>query len=204
MAWTGVWLLVVVVFVFVVIRIGNDLSHLSAGTVPEEGSFDRRYVLNPWPAYLHIVPGSIYLLGALLQFSARFRRRHLTVHRRMGKVVLAAGLVTGVLAIVVGIVMPFGRLAEASATMVFGLYFLASLLLAFRAIRSLDVFTHRRWMTRAFAIGAGVGLIRIVVGLGETFGVGIEDSFGAAFWIAFALMAVMAETWLWLRPSPPD
>jgi hypothetical protein len=47
-------------------------------------------------------------------------------------------------------------------------------------------------------------MIRIVVGIGEAFGIGIEQSFGAAFWIGFTIMAILAEVWLRLRPYPPD
>ena len=42
-----------------------------------------RYVENPWRGYLHIAPGVIYLLGAPLQLSRRFRTRHYDVHRRL-------------------------------------------------------------------------------------------------------------------------
>ncbi len=202
-AWAGVWLLISVVVVFLVIRVSSDIGDLSAGRVPPEGDFDRRYVLNPWIAYLHIVPGTVYLLGAPFQLSSRIRRRHLSWHRRLGKVLVPAGLITAVFAIVVGLVMPFGLLAEASATIVFGSYFLLALGLAYRAVRSGDIRTHRRWMIRAFAVGVGVGMIRIVIGVGEAFGIGIADSFGAAFWIAFVLLATLAEVWLRLRPEPP-
>lgn len=201
-AWSGVTTLIVVILVFLVIRVVSDLGDLLAGTVPPEGSFDRRYVLNPWLAYLHIVPGLVYLVGAPFQLSTRFRARSLRRHRHIGKVVLVAGLITGIFAIAVGIVMPFGELVEASATVVFGVYFLVALGLAYRAIRVRDIDTHRRWMLRAFAIGAGVGMIRIVVGVGEALGIGIRSSFGAAFWISFVLMAVLAEIWLRLRPDP--
>jgi len=203
LAWAGTWFLILVVVVFVVIRVASDVGHLRAGEVPPEGDFDRRYVLNPWNAYLHIVPGAVYLLGAPLQLSKRIRRRHIRFHRRLGRVLIVAGVVTAVFAIVVGVVMPFGDMAESSATVVFGIYFMTALTLAYRAIRSLDILTHRRWMIRAFAIGLGVGMIRIVIGVGEVFGVGIEQSFGAAFWIAFAMLSFCAEIWLRLRPDLP-
>lgn len=204
LAWAFALTLILVVLVFLIIRVSSDLGDLASGRVPPEGDFDRRYVLNPWIAYLHIVPGMVYLLGAPLQLSAGFRRRHLEGHRRLGRVLITAGLITAVFAIVVGIVMPFGLFAEASAATVFGVYFLTALVMAYRAIRAHDVTTHRRWMIRAFAVGVGVGMIRIVVGVGEVFGIGIDDSFGAAFWIAFVMLAVLAEVWLKLRPLPPD
>jgi uncharacterized membrane protein len=202
LGWAGTWALISVVMVFLVIRVATDFSHLIAGTVPPEGEFDRRYVLNPWIAYLHIIPGTVYLLGAPLQLSSRLRRRHLRVHRRLGQVLIPAGVLTGIFAIVVGVVMPYGRLAEASATIVFGTYFLIGLMLAYRAIRLGDVPSHRRWMIRAFGIGVGVGMIRIVIGIGEALGIGIQQSFGAAFWIAFVSLTALAEIWLRLRPLP--
>jgi hypothetical protein len=62
-------------------------------------------------------------------------------------------------------VVSFGGLAELSASTLFSFSFLACLLLAFRAIRANDMVRHRRWMIRAFAIGIGVGTIRIWTGL---------------------------------------
>jgi uncharacterized membrane protein len=204
LAWSAVWLLIAVVVVFLVIRVTSDIGDLSSGNIPPEEEFDHRYVVNPWPAYLHILPGTVYLLGAPFQLSVRIRRRNIRFHRGLGRVLLVAGAVTGVFAIVIGIMMPFGDFAEMSATLVFGLYFLAALVLAYRAIRSGRVSIHRRFMIRAFAVGVGVGMIRIVVGIGEAFGIGIEQSFGAAFWIAFVVLAFLAEVWLRLRPDPPD
>lgn len=199
-AWAATSVLVVVVLVFVVLRITEDASNLARGIVPPEGEFGRRYAQRPVLAHLHILPGVVYLLGAPVQLMRRVRDRHLGLHRRLGRyVVLPAGLLTGAFAIAVGLIMPYGGFAEASATLVFGTWFLAALVLAVRAIRIGDATTHRRWMIRAYAVGLGVGMIRIVVGLGGAAGIGIEASFGAAFWIAFVLMAALAE-W-WLRPS---
>lgn len=199
--WAGAWLLILTVVVFVAIRLANDLPNLAEGTLPAEGDFDRRYADNPVLAYMHIIPGAVYLLGAPFQISRRWRSANYQRHRRMGRVILTAGLLTGAMAIVVGVVMPFGGLAETSASVVFGVYFVAALVLAYRAIRSGRVNAHRRWMIRAFALGVGVGLIRVVIGFGEAFGVGMADSFGAAFWIAFGIMAMVAEIWLRVRPD---
>lgn len=201
--WGSAVFLIVVVLVFVAIRVITDVPNFREGVLPPEGDFDRRYAENPILAYLHILPGVVYLIGAPFQVSMRFREGNLRRHRIIGRVVLVSGAITGFFAIVVGFVMPFGELAESTASMAFGMYFLISLLLAYHAIRRGSIVVHRRWMIRAFAIGMAVGLIRIVIGIGEAFGVGIADSFGAAFWIAFAIMALLAEVWLWLRPEPP-
>jgi uncharacterized membrane protein len=96
----------------------------------------------------------LYLLGVSLQLCYRFRSRHYTVHRRLGRVLLTAALISGLFAIVFGLLFSFGGVLEAAASAVFGLWFLACLVLAFRAIRRDDVVHHRRWMIRAFALHA--------------------------------------------------
>lgn len=195
--WVCVVTLSLIVGVFFVMRLSNDLPHLIDGTRPERGSFDERYVLHPVVAYAHIVPGVVYLVGAPLQLWRRFRQRHLSVHRGLGRVVLSAGLVCGVFGVGFGILHPFGGLLEATASAVFGTYFVAALLLAFLAIKAGDVRDHRRWMIRAFATGLAVGSIRLWVGVFELLGlVPFEVGFGIAFWLGFLLHVAAAEVYL--------
>jgi uncharacterized membrane protein YozB (DUF420 family) len=199
-AWTCVGLLTAVVLVFVAIRLSQDVPTLVTGEMPPVDSFERRYADHPFLAYAHILPGVVYLLIAPFQVSRRHRQADLTRHRRLGRVALIAGFVTGAFAIAVGVLFPFGGVIEASASVVFGVYFLVALGLAFRAIRSGNERMHRRWMLRAFAIGLGVGTIRLVIGTSQALGVAFEDVFGVAFWIAFVLHAAAVELWLWRSP----
>lgn len=170
-----------------------------------------RYVGHPWLAYVHIVPGLVYLLGAPLQLSRRFRTRHYNVHRRLGRVLLTFALVSGLFALLFGVPYAWAGAPEAVATVVFGCWFLACLVLAFRAIRRDDVRQHRRWMIRAFAVAIGIGTIRIWVGIFE----GVEQAvsggaspgepdptmFGIAFWLAFTMHVVVGEWWLRRTPT---
>lgn len=195
--WSTVIVLILIALVAVGIRISIDWPNVAAGTVPPEDSYDRRYAAHPVLAYVHILPGLIYLVGAPLQLSRRFRARHITLHRRMGRFVLAAGVTAGIFAIVFGTLFPFGGPLEASATVVFGAYFVAALVIAFIAIRGRDVTRHRRWMIRAFAIGLAIATIRIWIGVFQAFGVlSFEDSFGPAFWLSFVSHALAAELYL--------
>jgi Predicted membrane protein (DUF2306) len=93
-----------IVLVFAGMRVATDWPNVAAGTIPPDESPDYSYALHPVLAYAHILPGVIYLLGAPFQLSRRFRERHFTVHRRMGRVVLPAGIRAGVFAIVFGLV----------------------------------------------------------------------------------------------------
>src|ERR1700753_2645936 len=122
--WAAVAFLLLIMVVFFVIRLTTDVPELVRGRVPSPLAFERRYVLHPVPAYVHIVPGMVYLLGAPFQWSRRCRVGHLARHRAVGRVLLVAGLVAGVLALVVGIWFPYGGPVESAAAVVFGLYFL--------------------------------------------------------------------------------
>jgi uncharacterized membrane protein len=200
---TVVVLLLIVIF-SVVKRFLIDMPNLAAGTLPED-EFDHRYVQQPWLAYLHLTPGVLYLLGAPLQLSYRFRSRHYTFHRRLGRVLAGAAMISGVFALIFGGRFSYGGLPEASAAVVFGLWFLTCLVLAVRAIRRDDIVHHRRWMIRAFAIGIGIGTTRIWLALLPATGLlDFASSFGPAFWISFSLHALLAELWLRAFPNPPE
>ncbi|MBD1593465.1 DUF2306 domain-containing protein [Arthrobacter sp. S1_S22] len=198
--------LVTIVMVSAAIRIAVDWPNIIAGTTPSDDDFAERYIAHPWLAYLHIAPGLVYLLGAPLQLSRRFRTRHYDVHRRLGRILLTCALISGMFAFLFGVPHAWGGAPEAVATVVFGCWFLTCLVLAFRAIRRDDVRQHRRWMIRAFAVGVAVGTIRIWVGIfqgveqaisgGTTPGAPDPTMFGVAFWLAFTIHVALGEWWL--------
>lgn len=195
--------LILVTLVFAGIRLVEDLPPIVAGTLPAN-DYAVRYVRHHVLAYLHIMFGSAYLIGAPLQLSHRFRSRDYRRHRLLGRPVLLSGLLCGVFALVFGVPHAYGGVGEASATVVFGTWFLACLVLAFRAIRAGDVPAHRRWMIRAYAMGLGVGGIRVWMFLFLAAGLDLRSSFAVGFWVAFVVHAVAAEVWLRTVAPPPD
>jgi uncharacterized membrane protein len=101
----------------------------------------------------HILPALVFLVLAPLQFSRRFRERHLRWHRLNGRVVLGCGTVTGVTALLMSVGMPaIGGVNQAAATILFALFFLFALGKAFRHIRRHEIASHREWMMRAFQL----------------------------------------------------
>ena len=198
---------VVVLALLVLVSVGRrltvDVPNLASGAVPDPDEFDHRYALHPVLAYLHIAVGVVYLVGAPVQLSRRVRSRHLALHRRMGRVVLPAGLLTGVSAILAGVVFPFDGFLEVSATVVFGAYMIAALVTAYVAVRARDIARHRRWMIRAFAAGVAVGTQRVWLGvLVGPGGMPFEQAFGVAFWLAFVVNVLAAEVYLLRVPVP--
>ncbi|MEH1124875.1 DUF2306 domain-containing protein [Micromonospora sp. CPCC 206061] len=195
--------LVVFILLYVAMRVWKDVPHLADGPRPVEDA-DRAYVEHPWLAYLHIAPGVLYLLGAPLQLAYGIRCRHYTLHRRLGRILLTAGLLSGVFAIVFGVLYSYGGAGEAAASVVFGGWFVGCLVVAFRAVRRDDIVRHRRWMIRAFAVGIGVGTIRIWIILLTELGVlELKESFAPAFWVSFATHVLVAEWWVRTTPHPP-
>jgi uncharacterized membrane protein len=197
-----VGVLIAIVLTFYAMRIATDAPFLLTGTDPEPEDFESRYVAHPWLAYLHMTPGVLYLLGAPLQLSQRIRTKHYTLHRRLGRVLVPAALLSVLFALLFGLQFPWGGTVETVATAVFGCWFATCLLLAVRAIRRGDVVNHRRWMIRAFVTGLAVGTVRIWIGLLFLSGLlNSHDSFAAAFWIAFSLHVVAGEWWIRTTPA---
>lgn len=196
---------------FAVARVITDWPHILNGTVPDN-EFATRYVAHPQLAYLHIGLGVVYLLGAPLQLSRRYRTRHYTVHRRLGRLLLSCALLSGLMALAFGVAHAWGGTPETVATVVFGIWFLTCLVVAFLAIRTQDVRRHRRWMIRAFAVGTGIATIRIWVGLftgiqiavhGGTDGLTlpVRDTFALSFWLALGMHTAIGEWWLRRTPD---
>ncbi|MGI8695672.1 MAG: DUF2306 domain-containing protein [Mycobacteriales bacterium] len=194
--------LIAIVLVFFVRRLILDVPKF--GTDPQElDDINRSWIAHPWVGYLHVVPGVLYLLGASLQVSHRFRSRHYVFHRRLGRVVLAVGFLTGAFAIVFGTLYSFGGVSEAVTSAVFGVWFRTCLGTALAAIRRGEVATHRRWMIRAFAVAIGVGTIRIWIGLLAGTGLtALNTSFAVGFPLAFVIHVPAAEWWLRRAPAP--
>ena len=115
-----VGVLIAIVLTFYGIRIATDAPFLLTGADPEPEDFESRYVAHPWLAYLHMTAGVLYLLGAPLQLSQRIRTKHYTLHRRLGRVLVPAALVSVLFALVFGLRFPWGGPLEAMATAVFG------------------------------------------------------------------------------------
>lgn len=63
-----------------------------------------------------VTPGVFYLLGAALQLSRRIRTKHYTLHRRLGRVLVAAALLSVVFALIFGLRFPWGGTLEGLAT----------------------------------------------------------------------------------------
>jgi uncharacterized membrane protein len=164
-------------------------------------ALDDVFKRHPMLTLVHIVPGILFMILGPLQFSAGIRARHLQWHRWSGRVFVVSGLVIGISALVMSFGMPaIGGLNQATATTLFGAYFLVALCRAFWLIRRREIALHREWMIRAFAIGLAVATIRPIVGMffatSPLTGLTPREFFGIAFWIGFVVHLMAAEAWI--------
>ena len=158
---------------------------------------------------LHVVLGGVYLALAPFQFVKRIRSRHLAYHRWAGRVLVSIGLVVGVTALFIGLVIPFSGWPERVIIGLFGGLFLLALGKGFVNIRAGRVASHREWMIRAFAIALSIATMRLIfipallVAADPTDGQ-IAFLSVASFTAAFVLHASAAELWIRLtRPGRP-
>jgi uncharacterized membrane protein len=180
----------------------------AAARPAEAARFDGSFAAHPVLARLHVVLGAVFLLLAPLQFAARVRARHLTLHRWSGRALLVAALVSTVSSLYFGLVIPFAGPAESVAIALFAALFLFALGRAYHAIRRRDVARHREWMIRAFAVAIGISTVRLVsLPLDPVLtaaGFTAAGVFLVSIWTGWLLTVAVAEAWIrHTRTAPP-
>ncbi len=172
----------------------GTLRLIQLGGGPAVIPADHRFVSFPLPLIMHIVGATTYALVGILQFVPRFRRQHLTWHRRAGRVLAVAGLLVAISALWITLFYEAqpgtGNLLYV-LRLIFGSSMAASLVLGITAVRRGDIPAHRAWMIRAYAIGLAAGTQAFTGGIGGAlFGTGVvaaDLAKGAAWMINLAI-----------------
>lgn len=156
------------------------------------------------PTALHVVLGGIYLALAPFQFVRAIRDRWLGYHRWTGRVLVGMGVVVGLTALFMSLVIPTSGWSERVILSPFAVLFGVALVNGFRHVRAGRIAHHREWMIRAFAVGLAIATMRVLfiptlIVLGDPTEAQIALSSIASFTAAFVLHVVVAE--LWIRGS---
>lgn len=169
---------------------------------------DQRFGAFPFPVVVHIVGATTYALLGILQFLPRFRRDHLSWHRRAGRVLAVAGLLVAVSALWMTLFQPAqpgtGDLLF-GFRLLFGTAMAACIVLGFAAVRRRDIAAHRAWMIRAYALGLAAGTQAFtegVVGAAGGTGVLAGDLAKGAGWVLNLAVAEWAIRRPVRRPRP--
>ena len=170
---------------------------LPPSVLPDVDRFNETFVQNRFLTLLHIIPGSIFLAAALVQFSPHIRKHHIAVHRWIGRTTILIALISGGSGLLLAIPFLFSGIAGTAAVTVFGLFFLIALLNTFAAIRRKEVQKHREWAIRAFSVGIGISVVRIVGGAMIWFApVPTFELLGLSFWIGWLISVGAGEMYI--------
>src|SRR5918993_2179106 len=190
------WILAVTVGLLASIGVGASAAHYL------QDPYNPGFLDFPTVVALHVVLGGVYLALAPFQFVRRIRSRHLNYHRWAGRMLVSVGVVVGVTALFMGLVIPFSGWPERVVVGLFGSLFLFALVKGFVHVRTGRVALHREWMIRAFAIGLAIATQRVIFfpALMITMSDPADGRFGtlliAALAAAFVVHASVAETWI--------
>ena len=157
---------------------------------------------SPTPLVVHVFASALFAFLGAFQFSARLRRRHLNWHRRIGRILAAAGLAvagSGLWLTLFYTDAPGGDLLWGIRVLV-GSVMAASIVLGFAAIRRRDIPAHRAWMIRAYALAVGAGTQAFTEGIGEALFGTTDLSKAVSLGSGWLINAVIAE-WAIRRPS---
>jgi uncharacterized membrane protein len=190
------WILAGTVGLLAFIGVGASAAHYL------QEPYNPGFLHFPILVALHVALGGVYLALAPFQFVRRIRSRHLNYHRWAGRMLVSFGLVIGLSALFMALVIPKGGWSERVVIGLFGSLFLFALIKGFLYIRAGRVALHREWMIRAFAVGLAIATARLIFfpALLITMADPSEKRFGTllvvSLAVAFVVHASVAELWI--------
>ena len=147
----------------------------------------------------HITCGTVALLTGPWQFSSRLRRRHLQLHRLMGRAYLIAIAGGSAAAFYLAFTTVFGW-AWGFALASLGLAWVTTSGMAFYAIKQRKIQTHREWMIRSYIVTFAFVTFRLLNDWGPTSHLRpVSDRGITVVWASWALPLLAAEVILQLR-----
>ena len=137
-----------------------------------------------WLLLFHGVAGSVALLVAPFQFSARLRRRYPQLHRVMGRLYVAGAFISAPLAIPVALRLGPPSLFMAATKQSCG--WLLTTAVALYAVRGGDNRQHREWMIRSYPFAMVFVVARAILAIPSVRALG-EPGFVSVVWGCIAL-----------------
>ena len=129
------------------------------------------------PAHVRMVANRLYLIPHILtavptiligplQFSSRFRRKYLNVHRLLGRIYVVCVMIAAPTSVGVGQYAP-GILRFAGITQ--AVLWVALTYAAFYTARNGQIAQHRQWMVRSYGVGCTIFVLNRFIGLVPAF-----------------------------------
>lgn len=141
---------------------------------------------------IHFIGGAIAIVTGAFQFSSALRRKHLSLHRFMGRFYVGAIMLSGI----AGLVLAVNSIGGVYVQTGFGLMaicWLATTYNAYRLIRQGDVKAHQHWMIRSYAVTLAGVTLRLYLGISIVLGVKFFDAYPVLAWLCWVPNLLIAE-----------
>jgi uncharacterized membrane protein len=142
--------------------------------------------------YTHIAAALIALAIGPFQFSVRLRMARVHLHRWLGRIYLIGILIGGLAGLYIAF-YAFGGLPARIGFACLALSWLYTGFRAYRAIRSRDILSHRRWMVRNFSLTFAAVTLRIWLPLSMVSGIPFEVAYPVIAWLSWVPNLLAAE-----------
>jgi uncharacterized membrane protein len=141
---------------------------------------------------LHVAGGVVALLVGAAQANPRLRRRHRTLHERLGRIyviVVMASALAGAMLAAASSSGPVARLGFAGLAVCW----LGTTGAGAALIRGDDRVGHGRWMIRSYALTLAAVMLRIYLPLSGALGIAFEVAYPVIAWACWVPNLVVAE-----------
>ncbi len=159
----------------------------------------QRFISMPLAAAVHLGASAVALAVGAFQHNARIRAGFLNLHRWLGRAYVVAVILGGTAAFALATVSQHGLPTHVGFGLLAVLW-LSSTAIAYRHIRRGDQASHRRWMTRSYALTFAAVTLRIYLPVSMTVGLPFEPAYQTIAWLCWVPNMIVAE-WLLLRPQ---
>lgn len=148
-------------------------------------------------AYAHLLGGAIALAIGPFQLSSRFRKRHLSLHRLLGRIYVSMILIGGLGSLSLAISASGGLPGKFGFGMM-AVVWLISTSMAFISIRRRRIAEHQVWMIRSYAITLAAVTLRFYLPISIAAGYEFAAVYPVIAWLCWVPNLIVAE-WLVLR-----
>lgn len=190
-------------FIFYFLAIGVGLYPIMVPFIPEDQGLlsnkSAQILSDPvWRIafFTHIFLGGLALLAGVTQFSTKFRNRHHSRHRLLGKIYVGACLISGTAGLFIAQFATGGWIARMGFTFL-ALAWLITTWKAWRLILVRDVDSHKRWMIRSYALTFAAVTLRLWLPLlTGAFGMDFIPAYQIIAWLCWVPNLIIVEWWI--------
>ena len=143
--------------------------------------------------YAHIFASAVALALGPFQFSSKLRQRNLSLHRWLGRLYLAVGVLIGGLSGLYMSLFAYGGVIAKIGFALLAMFWLYTGLNAYLAVRRGAITEHRKWMIRNFSLTLAAVTLRIYLPVSMAAGIEFSVAYPIIAWLCWVPNLTFAE-----------